>query len=114
MRLIVFLLSFLLLSGCSSFDQAYSSIQPNENKQQIIDLIGQPEDRQFKGKDEAWQYCKTGTSFGVSSYKVIWFYDGKVTGITTYSLHRAGSCEAHFEPIKWENTPDKVIEIRER
>ena len=108
------LLTLLLLSGCASFDKAYSLIQPNDSKTKVIELIGQPEDRQFKGKNEAWQFCRTGTSFGVSGYKVIWFYDGKVTGITTYSLHRAGSCEAHFEPIKWENAPDQVIEVRER
>lgn len=108
------ILIVFVLTGCASFDPAYTQIQPKQTRAEVIALLGTPEDRQFSGKNEAWQYCRTGTSFGVSGYRVVWFYDSKVTGLTNYSLRRPGSCEAHFEPMKWENAPDKIIEVRNR
>ena len=70
--------------------------------------------RQFKGKNEALQFCTTGTSFGVSTYNIIWLYDGKVTGSNSYNLSRPGMCSGHFQMINWDDAPDQIIEIRDR
>jgi hypothetical protein len=106
----------VLLAGCASSFNRVNIIQPGETKEKVISILGEPEDRQFKGNDEAWQYCKTGTGFGMCGYKTIWFYGGRVTGITSYSMACAGfgSCTAHFRQIQWDNAPDRTIEIRER
>jgi hypothetical protein len=117
MRTIVgFLVFVLLLPGCASFDKRINTIQAGDSKEKVIEILGDPEDRQFKGKDEALQYCKTGTGFGMCGYRTIWFYDGRVTGITSYSMKCVGpgSCGAHFKTIKWEDAPDHTIEIRQR
>ena len=77
--------------------------------------MGEPDDRQFKGKNEAWQYCQTGAGFGYHDYRVIWFYDGKITGVNSYKSNRAGaSCVTDIKPIKWDEAPDVKIEVRER
>jgi len=117
MRTIVsFLLFASLLFGCASFDKRINTIQTGDSKEKVIAILGEPEDRQFNGKNEAWQYCKTGTGFGMCGYRTIWFYEGRVTGINSYSMNCVGpgSCGAHFKTIKWEDAPDRTIEIRQR
>jgi hypothetical protein len=50
----------------------------------------------------------------VTDFRIIWFYDGKVTGIMSYKDHTPGtSASAHFKPIRWEDAPDRTIEIRQ-
>ena len=116
MRIIItFLLFALLLFGCA-FDQKFNTIQTGDSKEKVIGILGEPEDRQFQGKDEAWQYCKTGTGFGKCGYKTIWYYEDRVTGITSYSKNcfGPGSCGAYFKTIKWEEAPNRTIGIRQR
>jgi hypothetical protein len=103
-----------LLAGCATVSPAFNEINAGNSRSEVIAKVGQPENRQFRGKNEAFQYCTTGTSFGVSTYNIIWFFDGKVTGVNSYSLQRASSCSGHFKMIDWEDAPDKVIEIRDR
>ena len=77
--------------------------------------MGTPKDRQFQGKSEAWQYCATDYSgFGADQYIVVWFYEGKVFGMTSYKNHMVGNCESFFRTIKWEDAPDRSIEFRNR
>jgi len=77
--------------------------------------MGTPDDRQFKGDNEAWQYCQTGAGFGYHDYRVIWFYKGKVAGINSYKSTRpASSCVSDIKQINWEDAPDVSLEIRNR
>ncbi len=110
--LIVFALG--LLASCASVNPAFFTINPGDSKASVIERMGAPDDRQFQGKNEAFQYCTTGTSFGKSTFNVIWFYDGKVTGANTYTVAHAASCMGHFRQINWEDAPDISVEIRER
>jgi hypothetical protein len=105
-----------LLVGCASFDPKINTIQPGDTKEKITAILGEPEDRQFNGKSEAWQYCKTGTGFGKCGFKTIWFNDSRVTKVVSYSTDCAGfgSCTQHFKSIRWDDAPDHTIEIRER
>ncbi len=74
--------------------------------------MGSPGDRQFKKDKEAWQYCSTG--FASDDYMIIWFEGDAVTGLNSYKNHAPGACSSFFKPIKWENAPDKTIELRNR
>lgn len=114
MRKFLFLLTLLLLVSCASVNQAFFTIQPGDSKASVLEKMGSPDDRQFKGKNEAFQYCTTGTSLGKSTFNVIWFYDGKVTGANTYTVAHAASCMGHFRQINWEDAPDVTVEVRER
>jgi len=114
LKKIILIMLLILFSGCASKNKALFDINPGDTKASVIAKLGDPENRQFKGKNEAIQYCTTGTSFGVSTFDIIWLYDGKVTGVNSYNLSKAGMCSAHFESVKWENAPDHIIEIRER
>lgn len=104
----------LLLSACASVNPQFFNINQRDTKASVLNKIGTPDDRQFLGKNEALQYCTTGTSFGKSTFNVIWFYDGLVTGASTYSVSHAGSCMGHFKQLNWEDAPDRIIEVRQR
>ena len=89
-------------------------IDPGATKEEVRSILGVPQDRQFKGKQEAWQYCNTGLVN--DTFLIVWFFDGKVTGMNTYkdSVGDIGFCTSHFKSIKWEDAPDSTIEIRNR
>lgn len=114
MRALMTLLVFLFLTACASQPSAIFDINYGDSKSSVIQKLGPPEDRQFKEGYEALQYCTTGTSFGASTFNIIWLKDGLVTGVNSYTVNHAGSCSGHFRQVKWEDAPDQIIEIRER
>ena len=105
----------LLIAACGGLEKKSVLINIGDNKEQVLNIMGPPDDRQLSGKNEAWQFCQTGAGFGYHDYRTIWFYDGKVTGINSYKSSRPGaSCVTDIKPIKWENAPDRTLEIRQR
>jgi hypothetical protein len=109
---VVFLLT---LSACGSSQLMTESlkISQGQTKDEVLSLLGPPGNRQFQGKDEAWQWCSTGMS--TDDFLVVWFYDGYVTGITTYKNSIGfGSCDQFYRTVRWEDAPDRTIEIRKR
>ncbi|MWJ26725.1 hypothetical protein GPM19_00635 [Halomonas sp. ZH2S] len=113
-KLLILLFFPIIVGGCATVDPAFYEVNAGDSKSEVISKLGNPENRQFNGKNEAFQYCTTGTSFGVSTYNVIRFFDGEVTGANSYNLSRAGSCSGHFQTLKWEDAPDTTIELRDR
>ena len=106
--------SFTIIS-CGSLDRKAVLINLGDSKAQVTSVMGTPEDRQFRGKDEAWQYCQTGAGFGYHDYRIVWFYDGTVTGVNSYKSTRPGvSCVTDIKPVRWEDAPDRTIEVRQR
>ena len=81
------------------------------SKQEVINVMGYPGNRQFSGVDEAWQYCERLWGPGYNRYFIIWFHNGIVSGLTTKNFPGA---ENTFFPVNWEEKPDKTIEIRSR
>ncbi|RMG57685.1 MAG: hypothetical protein D6717_04370 [Gammaproteobacteria bacterium] len=110
-----FFISFLILliGGCGTLDKKTILINPGDSRERVLNIMGPPYDRQFKGNKEAWQYCVSGAGFGYNDHKIIWFTNKKVTGITTYRTHRSG-CTGAVKTIRWEEAPDYTIEIRNR
>ena len=89
-----------------------AAINPGDAIGEVSKILGPPEDRQFDGKNEAWQYCTTG--FANGKYTVIFFVDGHVTSLKKYTrgLGPAQPCERKFATIAWGEKPDVVLEIR--
>jgi hypothetical protein len=114
MRLIVGTF-FIAIAGCGTLEKQANLVNPGYTRDQVMAIMGQPKDRQFNGSAEAWQYCQTGAGFGFHDYRVVWFRDGQVIGMNSYKSTRpATSCEADFQPVVWENAPDRVVEVRQR
>jgi hypothetical protein len=112
-KYLISLFAFLVLQGCGTLDNKTILIDAGDPKDKVIEILGVPYDRQFQGKQEAWQYCVSGAGFGYNDHKIIWFTDKKVTGITTYRTTRSG-CTGSVKTIKWEDAPDFTIEVRDR
>lgn len=115
MKLIKFLCLALILVGCGSLDKKALLVNYGDSKEQVTSIMGIPDDRQFNGDNEAWQYCQTGAGFGYHDYRVIWFYNGQVSGINSYKSSRpASSCVTDIKQINWQDAPDVTVEVRNR
>lgn len=114
MKFFGLIIPFLLLVGCASQPSAMFEVNYGDTKSSVIEKLGPPENRQFKEDYEAFQYCTTGTSFGASTFNIIWLRNGLVTGMNSYTVNHAGMCSGHFRQISWEDAPDHIIEIREK
>jgi hypothetical protein len=97
----------LFLVACGSLEKKSVLIGIGDDKEHVLKIMGSPGDRQFKGSNEAWQYCQTtGAGFGYHDYRIIWLYNGKVTGITSYKSSRGGSsCMTEIRAVRWEEAP---------
>ncbi len=108
-----FLFLSLVVVGCGTLDKKTILLNVGDSKQAVLDVMGPPMDRQISGKQEAWQYCISGSGFGWNDHKIVWFNAGQVTGINSYRSSASG-CRGGIQSIRWENAPDTVIEIRRR
>ena len=110
--------SALLVIGCATGQSLLNralSIDRGQTRQQVIDDLGAPRDKQVRGDDEAWQYCRSG--LWLHEYVVVWFHQNQVTGVTTYRLPREGadpeveplSCSYLFRTVRWEEAPERTI-----
>lgn len=112
---IVLTLLCVLLAGCGTLQKQAALINPGDTRERVRELMGEPGDRQFQGQNEAWQYGQTGAGFGFHDFRIVWFYDGKVTGLTSYKdTTPASLAAAHFRPIRWEDAPTATVEVRQR
>ena len=110
------LLPAMFLQGCISsslLGKNYTSVSAGMNKEELVQLLGQPKNKQFRGSSEAWQYCATG--FSTDLYVLVWVESGSVIGMqTNHNSIANGACGAGFSVVNWEDKPDRVIEIRDR
>lgn len=107
------LLVFLFMAGCGTLDKKTILLNAGDSKQTVLDVMGPPMDRQISGQKEAWQYCVSGAGIGWNDHKIVWFNSGKVTGINSYRSSVSG-CQGGIQPVRWENAPDAILEIRQR
>ena len=116
MNRILILFTLFILFGCAATNPLTSNsmkIERGFTKEQVVSILDMPLDKQFHGKDEAWQYCSTG--FSTDSFLIVWFYDERVTGMQTYKNNvGVGMCTSFFKTIRWEDAPDRSIEFRLR
>jgi len=110
MKNLAIMLLTLLIVACASQSQIKRNsvhIKPGMSDAELRQVMGEPQNRQFKGKSEAWQYCSTAYSgFEADQFVFVWIFDGVVTGMHTYSDTQFGSCERFFRTVKWEEAPD--------
>lgn len=115
MRKAFILVSAMVLSACAGPAELMSKsiqITPGMTTQELQSLMGPPQNRQFSGTNEAWQYCATGAVS--DDYLLVWVNSGTVTGLQTYKNTETGMCTSFFQTVEWEDAPDASIEIRQR
>ena len=114
-HIFISLLIATLVTGCGSLEKKSTLINIGDDKQQVLSVMGPPDDRQVKGSREVWQYCQTGAGFGYHDYRAFSFDYGKVAAINSYKSGRPGSsCMTDIRQVNWSDSPDQVIELRHR
>ena len=113
---IVTSLFIILLVGCTAQSKVMTNsakISAGMSKSELEELMGPPQNRQFEGTDEAWQYCATG--FETDHFVLVWLSGDTVTGMKTYrNTEGFGTCDNFFRSVDWEESPDISVEVRER
>lgn len=118
MKRLYLIVLVVLLQACASQSQMIknsTNITAGMSVDELRKVMGEPQNRQFKGNDEAWQYCSTDYSgFEADHYVLVWLADNTVTGMQTYRNTEYGTCESFFRMVNWKEAPDASIEIRNR
>lgn len=114
-RIVKYLFFFiaLILISCGTTSNLRSKqilISPGQTYKDVINILGTPGNKQFKNSMEAWQYCQTGLTSDL--FIVIWFFEGKVTGLNSYNGNGIGNCTQFFKTINWDDGPNKTVELR--
>lgn len=84
MKKILLLCLTTLLFSCASTSEFMRKTMLIENgmtKNEVIDLLGVPKDRQFHDAEEIWKYELTGLT--ETKFYFVWFRDNGVTGLTS-------------------------------
>jgi len=97
-------LAVMLFSGCASTGKAVAELEPGMPKQQVLDILGPPADRSFRGTDEAWQYQEV-AGFGQCKYTTVWIADGKLVGVSTRRGSSVAGCGLGSEEVDWSQMP---------
>lgn len=104
------------LAGCGGLETKSALVNVGDDKNSVLAAMGPPADRQLKGNQEAWQYCQTGAGFGYHDYRVVWFNEGRVAGLTSYKATGAQAagrpCAAAVREVDWREAPDVSVQIR--
>lgn len=100
----VLLLTIALLTGCASTGKAVAKLEPGMTKQQVLEILGPPADRSFRGNDEAWQYQEI-AGFGQCKYTTVWISDGKLVGISTRRGSSVAGCGLGSQEVDWSQMP---------
>jgi hypothetical protein len=109
------LMSCILFTACApaaSFMSNASRVQTGHTENDVIAIMGCPQQSQSNGLLTAWQYCVTDSFSAVGTYQVVAFDDGIVYYTSSYSNPIRSTCEAHFSTIDWQDEPDVSIEVQ--
>jgi hypothetical protein len=57
MKIILAAAFVIFLAACGSLEKKAVLLNLGDTKEQVLAVMGPPDDRQLKGENEAWQYC---------------------------------------------------------
>ncbi len=101
----------MLLMGCatitgSSLNQLVNKIGLGDSRERVLEILGSPGNRSFRGNQEALQYCTLG--FFTDSFYTIWLRNSVVESVTNYDRWY-GLCS--FREVDWGQAPREKIDI---
>jgi len=99
------------LVGCASTTaRAKAELEPGMPSSQVRTLLGAPDDRSFRGQDEAWQYFDV-VGFGQCEYLTAWFADGVLLAVTTRRGDSVAGCGLGSVPVDWGQMPKPSVDV---
>jgi hypothetical protein len=103
-KLLLVLFAAQIALGCASTGQAVAKLELGMTKQQVLDILGTPADRSFRGTDEAWQYQEI-AGFGQCKYTTAWISDGKLIGVSSRRGESVAGCGLGSREVDWSEKP---------
>ena len=106
----------LLMVGCGTnptssnedIKQRAMQVDPGMLKQEVVAVMGSPEQRSFRGQAEALTFCGWTAFQGFLVYTV-WLFDDSVVAMTDYMVRTgAGDCSQFLSPIDWGQAPADI------
>lgn len=104
MTLVALVLAGVYL-GCSSTGKGPAILEPGMAKEEVLSIMGSPNDRSFRGTDEAWHYQEV-AGFGQCKYTTVWISDGKLVGVSTRRGASVAGCGLGSEEVDWSQMPE--------
>lgn len=74
------------------------------SKSAALNVMGTPDNRSFRGDNEAWQYQQI-AGFGQCSYITVWFHDSTVLGVTSQNGPSIAGCGLGSHEVDWGQVP---------
>jgi hypothetical protein len=100
----VLLVLAITVAGCASTGKAVTKLEPGMTKDQVLQILGTPADRSFRGSNEAWQYQEI-AGFGQCKYTTVWISSNKLLGVSTRRGSSAAGCGLGSRPVDWGQMP---------
>lgn len=109
-RLLTAITLALITAGCAQTTKNSIALEPGMTKKQVLDLMGAPEARSFRGEGEAWQYQEI-VGFGQCSYIIVWLNSSRVTAVTSRSGPSIAGCGLGSREVDWGQMPKPSIDV---
>ena len=98
----------LVFNGCASTGKSVAQLEPGMTKQHVLEVLGPPADRSFRGTDEAWQYQEI-AGFGQCKYTTVWISGGTLVGVSTRRGKSVAGCGLGSQSVDWSQmSPSQV------
>ncbi len=109
-KLALIVSSTLFIAGCGSMAQNSLSLQPGMSKQSVINALGTPETRSFRGNNEAWQYSEI-VGYGQCGYTTAWFKGNTLISLTTRKGSSVAGCGLGSREVDWGQAPKPSLDL---
>lgn len=111
MKRIIIICLCTLFVGCSSQLQKKSMlVELGMTKKQVVEILGSPESRSFKGESEALQYMEA-LSGAKCSYMIAWFSKAKLIAITNRRGSNVSGCGTGMREVDWGQMPKPSLDL---
>jgi hypothetical protein len=105
-----FAVLMIVLVGCGTATKKSILLEPGLSKQNVLEIMGTPENRSFKDQNEAWQYQEV-VGFGQCSYVTVWFRSAKVVSVTSRSGPSVAGCGLGSREVDWGQMPKPSLDL---
>lgn len=104
MKILVTLLLLVCISACTSIDENNMKLAPGMSREQVIEIMGPPDRRAFRGKDEALQYQGV-IGYGQCIYLTAWMHENVLVGTTDRRGASIAGCGLGSKKLHWDDMP---------
>ena len=100
----------LLLISCGTMTKNSMTLEPGMSKHDVIQVLGVPDGRSFRGEDEALQYQEI-AGYGQCSYITVWLSKSKLLAVTNRNGASIAGCGLGSKEVDWGQMPRNRIDV---